>query len=76
VALLVALVVLTLVAGAAPLLSGAPPYLFASAVAAIAGMAVAFAVVWRSRAGPRAVAAAVLTVVNLVLVLRAIVTPR
>ncbi|HVR70723.1 MAG TPA: hypothetical protein VMT87_07730 [Vicinamibacteria bacterium] len=75
-ALFVLLVVLTVIAGAAQLVSGAPTFLFASAVAAIAGMAGAFAVVWRSRPGPRAVVAAILALVNIVLALRAIVTPR
>ena len=75
-ALLVLLVVLTVIAVAAQALSATPTFLFGSALAAIAGMAVAFAVVWRSRPGPRAVVAAVLALVNMVLVLRAIVTPR
>jgi hypothetical protein len=76
VALLVLLVVLTAIAGAAQLVSAAPAWLFAGAAAAFAGTALGFAVVWRSRAGPRAVVAAVLILVNIVLALRAIVTPR
>ena len=74
--LFVVLVVLTAVAAVAPYLSAAPTYLFVSAVAALAGVTVAFAVVWRSRHGPRAVTAAVLLLVDMVLVLRAVVTPR
>jgi len=76
VTLFVVLVVLTAVAAVAQYLSAAPTYLFASAVAALAGMAVAFAVVWRSRHGPRAVTAAVLLLADMVLVLRAVITPR
>ncbi len=67
---------LTIVAAVSQYLSAAPTYLFASAVAALAGMALAFLVVWRSRHGPRAVTAAVLLLANMILVLRAVITPR
>ena len=75
-ALFVVLVVLTVVAAVSQYLSAAPTYLFASAVAALAGVAVAFAVVWRSRHGPRAVTAAILLLTDMILVLRAVITPR
>jgi hypothetical protein len=76
VALFAVLVILTVVAAVSQYLSAAPAYLFTSAVAALAGMGVAFAVVWRSRHGPRAVTAAVLLLADMVLVLRAVITPR
>jgi hypothetical protein len=76
VALFVVLVALTIVAAVSQYLSAAPTYLFASAVAALAGMVVALLVVWRSRHGPRAVTAAILLLADMVLMLRAVITPR
>ena len=70
------LVVVTLAAIVAQYLSAGPVPLLASAGAAILGLLLAFMLVWRTREGPRALVAAVLILVNLVLVLRAIVTPR
>lgn len=67
---------LTVVAGLAQYLASAPAHLTASALTAVAGAAVAFAIVYRSRPGPRAAVAAVLILVNLVLALRAFLTPR
>lgn len=49
---------------------------FAGASLAFGGMIAAFVAVRRSRPGPRAVAAAILILVNIVLALRAILTPR
>jgi hypothetical protein len=49
---------------------------FAAATCAFAGMIAAFVVAARSRPGPRAVTAAVLILVNIVLAMRAILTPR
>jgi hypothetical protein len=54
--------------------AGAAP--FAGASLAFAGMIAALMAVWRSRPGPRAVAAAILVLVNIVMALRAILTPR
>jgi hypothetical protein len=76
VTLFVLLIVLTTAAAAAQYTSAAPAYLFGSAIAAMAGMALAFVVVWRSRQGPRAVIAAILLLVDMVLMLRAVITPR
>ena len=70
------LVVVTFVAIVAQYLSAGPVPLLSSAGAALVGLVLAFALVWRTRTGPRALTAAVLILVNLVLVLRAIVTPR
>ena len=70
------LVGVTLVAIVTQYLSAGPVPLLVSAGAGILGLALAFAVVWRSREGPRALSAAVLILVNLVVVLRAIVAPR
>ena len=70
------LVVVTLVAVVTQFLTAAPVPLLASAAAAVVGLVLAFALVRRERPGPRAVVAAVLILVNLVLVVRTIVTPR
>jgi hypothetical protein len=70
------LVVVTLIAIAAPLVSAGPVPLLVSAGAAVLGLVLGFALVWRARAGARALAAAVLILVNLVLVLRVILVPR
>ena len=74
--MLALLVLVTLAAIVAQYVSAGPVPLVLSAGAAVLGLALAFAVVWRTREGPRALIAAVLVLVNLVLVLRAIVTPR
>jgi hypothetical protein len=70
------LVVVTLIAVAAQYGSAGPVPLLISAGAAVLALVLAFALVWRSREGPRALVAATLILVNLVLVLRAMVTPR
>jgi hypothetical protein len=49
---------------------------FAAASLAFAGMMAAFAAVWRLRPGPPAVAGAILILVDIVLALRAVLTPR
>jgi hypothetical protein len=59
-----------------PYLLGPPAPMWAGTSLAFAGLIAAFVAVWRSRPGPRAVAAAVLILVNMVLALRAILTPR
>lgn len=74
--MLILLIVLTVLAALAQYLASAPGHVLASAVAALAGAGLALVVVWRSRPGPRAVVAAILTLVNVVLALRALVTPR
>ncbi len=68
--------ILTVVAGVAQYVARTPAHLMASAAMALAGAAVAFAIVYRSRPGPRAVTASILILVNLVLALRAFLTPR
>ena len=70
------LVVATLIAVVAQYVSAGPVALLASAAAALVGIMLAFALIWRTRPGARALVAAVLILVNLVLVMRAIVTPR
>jgi hypothetical protein len=74
--LLPLLIVLTAVALGAPYVSSGPAPLVVSGAAALSAVMVGFTLVWRSRAGPRALIAAVLILVNLVLVLRVLVTPR
>jgi len=74
--MIVLLLILTVVAGLEQYVARTPAHSMASAMMALAGAAVAFAIVYRSRPGPRAVAAAVLILVNLVLALRAFVTPH
>ena len=74
--LLILLVVLTLIAALAPLMGHTIYAVLARGAVAVAAMAVGFAFVWRSRAGPRAVLGAVLILVNIVLALRAFTTPR
>jgi hypothetical protein len=69
-------VILTVVAGLAQYVVSTPAHLTASALTAVAGVAVAFAIVYRSRPGPTAATAAVLILINLVLALRAFITPR
>ena len=70
------LVVLTAAGVIVQYLSAGPVALLASAGAALVAVALAFAVVWRQRAGGTPLVAAVLILVNLVVVLRALVTPR
>ena len=72
--LLVLAVILTSVAALAPYLDGAPAAL--TGMVAVAGSALALAVVRRSRPGVGAVLAAVLTLINLVLAVRAFTTPH
>jgi hypothetical protein len=74
--MIILLAVLTVVGGLAQYVASTPEHRMASVVMAMAAAAVAFAIVYRSRPGPRAVAAAVLILVNLVLALRALITPR
>jgi hypothetical protein len=74
--MIILLAILTVAAGLAQYVARTPAHLMASALMALAGAAVAFAIVYRSRPGPRAVAAAVLIVVNLVFALRAFLPPR
>jgi hypothetical protein len=71
-------VVVTVAAAVTQFVSAAPVPLLASAAAAVLGVVIAFVLVWRDRArpGPPALVAAVLILVNLVLVMRAVVTPR
>jgi hypothetical protein len=72
------LIVVTIAAAITQFGSAAPVPLVASAAAAVLGVVLAFALVWveRERPGPRALIAAVLILVNLVLVMRAVITPR
>lgn len=72
----VLLVLLTAGAGVTQYLARSPAHLTASALLALAGAGIAFAIVYRSRPGPRAGTAAVLILINLVLALRAFLTPR
>jgi hypothetical protein len=74
--MIVLVALLTVVAGLAQYLASTPADLTASALTAVAGVAVAFAIVYRSRAGRTAATAAVLILINLVLALRAFITPR
>lgn len=74
--MIILLIILTVVAGVAQYAARTPAHLMASAVMALAGAGVAFAIVYRSRPGPRAAAAAVMILVNLVFALRAFLTPR
>ena len=74
--MIVLVAIFTVAAGLAQYLARTPVHLQASAVTALAGAAVAFAIVYRARPGPRAVAASVLILVNLVLALRAFLNPR
>jgi hypothetical protein len=72
------LIVLTLAAAITQYASAAPLPLLASAAAGFLGAVVAFALVWRERDRPgvRALVAAILILANLVLVMRALITPR
>jgi hypothetical protein len=59
-----------------PFLAGTGAPAFAVATLGFAGMIAALVAVWRSRPGPGAVVAAILVLVNIVLALRAVLTPR
>ena len=74
--LLPLLVVISAAAVAIQYASAGPVPLLVSAGVAFVGAVLAFAVVWRSRSGAAPLIAALLILVNLTLVLRAIVTPR
>jgi hypothetical protein len=74
--MIILVAILTVVAGVMQYVAGTPEQRMAGAAMALAGAALAFALVYRSRPGPRAATAGVLILVNLVLALRAFLTPR
>ena len=67
---------LTVLAALAQYAARTPEHVLASAALAVFGAVLGFALVYRSRPGPRAAVSAVLILVNLVLALRAFVTPH
>ena len=76
VAMIVALAVLTVLAAMAQYAARSPEEALLGAAMAVMGAVLGFAIVYRSRPGPRAASAAVLILVNLVFALRAFLTPR